>query len=195
MTNVFEQPWLLLIIAGVAFVGVFIFRDVLPRKGKWLFVAAPIFIACLAIALDYFVQTDNEKIISVIRKAVKAVEREDVNALSPLISEDYQDSLHRSKEGLLWYCRQRFSEPIIEKNVMRIVSLNVQGDVAGAVFTVRVVFDQGGTIYDLVQMMLFKFEANFRKQGDDWFLTSAELLEIDMRPADWSNITSIDVFN
>jgi hypothetical protein len=195
MTNVFEQPWLLLIIAGIAFVGVFIFRDILPRKGKWLFAAAPIFIAGLAFALDYFVQTDNEKIISVISKAVNAVEREDVNTLSPLISEDYQDSWNRSKGELLRHFRQRLSEPVIEKNVMRIVSLQVQGDAANSVFTVRVVFDPRGPIYGTVQQMLFKFEANFRRQADDWFFTGAELIEIDMRPADWHHITGIDVFN
>ena len=195
MTNVFEQPWLLLIVAGVIFIGVFIFRDVLPTKGKWLFVMAPIFIAGLAIALDYFVQTDNEKIISIIRKAVKAVEREDVNALSPLISEDYQDSLNRSKEGLLWYCRQRLSEPVIEKNVARIVSLKIQGNVASAVFTVRMVFDPRGPIYDSVQQMVFKFEANFHKQGDNWYFSRVELLEIDMHPADWHHITGLDAFD
>ena len=32
MMNIFEQPWLLLIVAGVAFMGVFIFRDVLPKS-------------------------------------------------------------------------------------------------------------------------------------------------------------------
>jgi ketosteroid isomerase-like protein len=195
MTNVFEQPWLLLIVAGVVFLGVFIFRDILPGKGKWLFWVTPVFIAGLAIGLDYFVRTDNEKIAAVIGKAVKAVEREDVNAIAPLISEDYQDSLNRSKGELLWHCRQRLSEPIIEKNVLRIVSLKVQGDAANAVFTVRTVFDQRGPIYGTIQQMVFKFEANFRKQGDDWFFTRAELLEIDMHPADWHHITDIDAFD
>jgi hypothetical protein len=195
MTNVFEGPWLLLIVAGVIFFGVFIFRDLLPMKGRWLFWVIPVFIAGLAIALDYFVQTDNEKVYSVIKKAVNAVEREDVNALSPLISEDYQDSLNRSKGELLLNCRQRLSEPIIEKNVLRIVSLKVTGDVANAIFTVRTVFDPRGPIYGTIQQMVFKFEANFRKQGDDWFFTRVELLEIDMHPADWHHITGIDAFD
>lgn len=195
MINVFELPWLLLIIAGIALLAVFIFRDMLPGKGKWLFVATPVFIAILAFALDYFVRTDNEKIASVISRAVKAVEREDVNALAPLISNDYHDSFNKSKKELLWRCRQRLSEPVIEKNVLRIVSLKIQGDVADAVFTVRTVFDPKGPIADSVQMMLFKFDAKLHKQGDDWYFTRVELLEIDMHPADWHHITGADVFD
>ena len=33
MMNIFEQPWLLLIVAGVVFLGVAFFRDVLPPGG------------------------------------------------------------------------------------------------------------------------------------------------------------------
>jgi hypothetical protein len=193
--NVFEEPWLLLIVAVVAFMGVFIFRDVLPRKGKWVFWVAPIFIASLAIALDYFVQTDNEKVATVIRKAVRAVQREDVNAIAPLISEDYKDSFNGSKEELVWHCRQRLSEPIIEKNVLRIVSLKVTGGDTDAVFTVRTVFDPKGPIYGFVQMMLFKFQAEFQKQGDKWLFSKVELIEIDMHPADWHNITGADALD
>ena len=195
MTNVFEQPWLLLIVAVVAFMGVFIFRDVLPRKGKWVFWVAPTFIASLAIALDYFVQTDNEKVATVIRKAVRAVEREDVNAIAPLISEDYKDSFNGSKKELIWYCRARLSEPIIEKNVLRIVSLKVTGGDADAVFSVRTVFDPKRSISGYVQMMLFKFQAEFQKQGDKWLFSKVELIEIDMHPADWHHITGADALD
>jgi hypothetical protein len=195
MLNVFEQPWLLLIIAGVALFGAFIFRDILPGKGKWLFVATPVFIAGLAIALDFFVRTDNEKITTVITKAVKAVEREDVNAIAPLISNDYHDSFNGSKNELLLNCRRRLSEPVIEKNVLRIVSLRIQGENANVVFSVRTVFDPKGPIAGLVQMMLFKFEADFRKQGDNWYFTRVELTEIDMHPADWHHITGADAFD
>jgi hypothetical protein len=188
MLNIFEQPWLLLIVAGVTFMGVFLFRDVLPRKGKWVFWVMPTIIAFLAIILDYLVQTDREKIELVIIRAVKAVEREDVNSIKPLISEDYKDSFNSSKKELLWQCRIRLSEPIIEKNVPRIVSIRIEGDNADAVFTVRTVFDPKGPIYSSVQMMLFEFQADLRKQGDKWLFTKVELLEIDMHPADWRNI-------
>lgn len=195
MFNVFEEPWLLLIVAGVVFMGVFIFRDILPTKGKWVFWVAPTVIAILAFALDYLVETDNEKITAVIWKAVKAVEREDVNAIAPLISEDYKDSVNTSKKELLWQCRTRLSEPVIEKNVPRIASINIRGDTANAVFTVRTVFDPRGPVAGTVQMMLFKFEANLQKQGDKWLFTRVELIEIDMHPADWHHITGGNPFD
>jgi hypothetical protein len=194
MLNVVEQPWLLLIVAAVAFAGVFILRDTLPRKGTWLFWLMPFFIAGFGIALDYFIQTDNEKVTSVIKKAVKAVEREDVNDLKPLISADYHDSFNDSKRAILRRCRQHLSEPIIEKNVLRIVSLKVQGEDAKAVFSVRMIFDPRGPIYGSVQMMVFKFEADFHKQSDSWYFTKVELIEIDMHPADWQHIDNADAF-
>jgi hypothetical protein len=188
MTNIFEQPWLLLIASAIVLLAVAVFRGLFPQRHRWWFWLLPVIIATAAFAIDYFVQTDTEKVKEAIAKAVRAVEKEDAEAIGPLISNDYHDSSHASKQALLEHCRERLAEPIIEKNVYGIVSLNVRPPNATAVFTVRVVFDPQGPIYEYRKIMLFKLQAELRKEGANWLFTRIEVLEIDLQPADWQYV-------
>jgi len=193
MTNLFEQPWLLLSVAVIVLLVLVIVRDMLPQKHRWFLWLLPVLIAASAFALDFFIQTNNEKIKQVLAEAVKAVEDENVDALDPLISGDYQDSFHGSRQALLSHSRSQLSEPIIEKNVLRIVSLNIEPPNAVVVFTVRVVFDAQGPIYEFRKQMVFKLQADFRREGDNWLFARVELLEIDLQPVNWENMnTSAD---
>ncbi|MGA2173040.1 MAG: hypothetical protein ABSG82_08565 [Sedimentisphaerales bacterium] len=191
MTNIFEQPWLLLIVAGVVLLAVLIFRSGWPERHRWWFWLLPVVIAVLAFAIDFFVQTDKEKVEEALAQLVRAVEKEDVGAIEALISDDYSDSFHTSKKVFLTHCRARLSEPVIEKNVHRIVSIDVKPPNATVVFTVRVVFDPRGPIYEYRKMMFFKLQAELRKEGEGWLFTRIDVLEIDMQPADWQHIQGI----
>lgn len=188
MTNIFEQPWLLLIVAGVVFLVVAFFRDLLPPKRAWLFWLLPVVIAIAAFAIDYLVQTDKEKIEAVLAKASRAVEKEDIKALSPLIWKNYSDSVHPSKQALLDNFRERLSEPVIEKIVPAIVSLDIKPAEATIEFTARVMFDPKGPVYEYRKTpMIFKLEADLTKEGSEWFFSRAEILTIDLQPAGWKN--------
>lgn len=148
----------------------------------------PVLLAALSFALDFFVETDAEKVRAVLARAVKAVEKENPELLTPLFSDDYHDSFHASREALLGNCKTWLSGPIIEKNVLRIVSLEVKPPNAEAVFTVRVVFDPKGPVFEYRKMMLFKLRADFREERGGWFFSRVEVLEIDLQPADWRHI-------
>ena len=98
-------------------------------------------------------------------------------------------TIHFTNPGeLLENCRQRLSEPIIEKNVLSIVSMEVKPPKATVVFTVRVVFDPKGFVYEFKKMMLFKLQAQLAKEGDKWLLSRIEILAIDLQNADWRHI-------
>ena len=187
MTNIFEQPWLLLIVAGVVFLVVAFLRDVLPPGRGWLFWLLPVVIAIAAFGIDYLVQTDKEKIETVLAKACRAVEGQDIRALAPLISNDYHDSVHPSKQALLNHFGERLSEPVIEKIVPAIVSLDIKPLEAKVVFTARVMFDPRGPVYEYRKMMLFKLQADFTKEAGEWFFSKTEILTIDLQPAGWKN--------
>jgi hypothetical protein len=191
VTNIYEQPWLLLIVSVAVLLAVFIFRAIFPQRHKWWLWLLPVLLAVSAFAVDYFVQTDAEKVRSLLAEAAKDVEKEDVEALTPLFSKDYHDSFHASKEALFDNCRWWLSQPIIEKNVLRIVSLEVEPPNAEAVFTVRVVFDPQGPVFEYRKMMLFKLRADFSKQADRWYFSRIEVLEIDLQPADWQHIQGL----
>ena len=190
MTDIYEQPWLLLIVSGCVLLIVFIIRAVFPQKCRWLWLL-PILLAASAFAIDFFVKTDSEKVRAVLAEAAGAVEKEDVEALKPLFSDGYRDSFHPSKEALLNDCRWWLSGPLIDKNVLRIVSLKVEPPNAEAIFTVRIVFDPKGPVFEYRKLMLFKVRADFRKQGSGWCFSQVEVLEIDLQPADWQQIQGV----
>lgn len=188
MASIYEQPWLLLIVSGAALLGTLVYRGLWPQKRKWRQWGFFVIIALAAFGIDFFVQTDVEKVRRVIVSGVKAAQREDVEAIGVLLADDYRDSFNGSKEALLSRLRSQIPEPIIEKNVLRIISLDVNSPKATSVFTVRVVFDPQGPVFEFRKQMILKFEAGLVKRGQEWFFRDVELLEIDLQPAGWKNI-------
>jgi hypothetical protein len=197
MWNIFETPWLLLIVAGVVFIGLAIFRGLLPPKRAWAFWFLPVAVAIAAFAIDFLVETDKEKIETVLAKACKAVENEDIESAEPLIWKNYSDSIHPTKQILLNHFQLRLSEPVIEKIVPAIVSLDIKPPNATLVFTARVMFDPKGPVYEYRKMMLFKAQADLIKEGDAWFFSRAEILTIDLQPAGWKYMEGnpAEIFN
>jgi hypothetical protein len=76
---------------------------------------------------------------------------------------------------------------VIEKIVPAIVSLDIKPPGATVVFTARVMFDPKGPVYEYRKMMLFKLQADFTKEGGEWFFSRTEILTIDLQPAGWQH--------
>ncbi len=191
MFDVFERPWGLLIVAIVALPVLLMVRRIFPEKRHWWQLALPAFLAVAAFGLDLLVQTDLEKINLVIDTGVKAVEQENPDAIEPIISENYSDSSHRTKTALMRHCRRTLSEPLVEKNIRRIIQIDVSPSrtTAEATFTVRMVFDKRSYVYQSYKrIMLAKVKVNLQKEQSKWLINQAELLELDRQPVDWQNI-------
>ncbi len=193
MWNIFERPWTLLAAAVIAFLVMLVLRRTIQGKKLPYLWLLPFLLALLAFGLDYLVETDLEKIKAVITTAVTAVEDENPDAIEPIIADNYRDSLHSTKKDLLYHLRRRLSEPLVEKNITRIVSIDISGTQAVAIFTVRIVFDQRSYIAQAYkQLILTKVELTLQKQPDNqWLISSAELLEIDLQPTSWRDIKQI----
>ena len=198
MWNVFEQPWTMLAAAVVVFLVMQTAGMVLSKKRRRLAIgrfALPAFIALLGLGLNYFVRTDLEQIKTLINTSVKAVQNEDCGAIEPLISENYRDSFHSGKAALMAHCGTVLVEPLIEKNIPHIIEIKISPPKATAVFTVRIVFDKQGEVYqNFRQMMLVKVKLDLQKEPvqpktkTNWLISSVELLEIDMQPVSWKHI-------
>lgn len=193
MWNIFEQPWTLLTAAIITLLVLMIVRQKVAEKHFWWIWLLPFALAAAAFALDFLVQTDLEKIDAAITAAVKAVEDENPDAIEPIIAENYHDSLNDTKQDLLYFCRRKFAAPLVEKNIKRIVSIDISGQKAIVVFTVRVLFDQQSYIYQAYKrLVLTKVKVELQKQPDNqWLISRAELLEIDMQPTSWRNLKQI----
>ena len=151
----------------------------------------PILVALTGLGFDYFVQTDNEKIRTVVRKISKAAEKEDPNSIIPLISDDYRDSHHHSKNRLMKLLKWRLEPPLIRKNISRVSSLEFTSQTtAAAVFTTRIIFDEKSPIYQNYKATaLLKMQLYLHKTSDNkWLINQIEILEIDRIPANWEDI-------
>jgi hypothetical protein len=190
MFNVYEHPWGLITIAIVTLFALLIFRRIYPEKCRWWQWLLPALLVVAAFGLDFLVETDLEKINAVINTGVKAVEDEDPDSIELIIADNYSDSYHSTKNVLMSHCRAILSEPLIEKNIKRIASIDIQPPEATAIFTVRILFDKQSYVYqNFKQQMLTKVQLNLQKQLDNhWLINRAELLEIDLHPADWQDI-------
>jgi len=190
MWNIFEQPWTLLTAAIIILLVMLIIRSILPEKKHLWQLLLPVLIAASAFALDLLIQTDLEKINAVINAGVKAVEQENSDAIEPIISDNYHDSFHKTKNDLMNYCRRRLSEPLVEKNIKRIVTIDIQEKLATAVFTVRIVFDQRSYIYQSYKpIILTKLKLDLQKEPEKrWLIHSTEILEIGGQPFGWRDI-------
>ena len=191
MWNVFEQPWTLLAAAVFVLLVALMFRSIFPEKRHRWQLALPIFIALVAFGLDFFIQTDAEKIKTVIHKGVKAVEQENPDAIEPIISDNYHDSYHNTKGGLVTHFKAILVEPLVKKNIARIVQMEISPPKATVVLTVRIIFDKQSFVYQSFKpLMLTKVKLDLQKEPDNrWLITRAEILEIDLQPAKWQDIT------
>jgi hypothetical protein len=202
MFNIFEQPWTLFIVAVVVLCVVFGFRSISPEKRRWWQWLLPVFLVVAAFGLDFLVETDLEKINAVIDTGVKAVEDENPDAIEMIIADNYTDSYHSSKSVLMAHCREILSEPLIEKNIKRTVSIDIQPPKATAIFTVRILFDKQSYVYQSFKsQMLTEVQADLQKHPDNlrlgtpyggWLINRVELLKIDFQPADWQSIKKAD---
>ena len=190
MFNIFEQPWTLLITAIIVLFVMLMFRRIFPEKRHWWQLALPAFLAVAAFGLNWLVQTDLEKIKAVINTGVKAAEKENCDAIEKILSDNYRDSYHNTKQDLMRYCRDLLSEPLVEKNIKRIVSIEISLPKATVTLTVRTVFDKRSYVYqNFKRLMLTKVKLDLQKEQDNrWLITRAEILEIDRQPINWKDI-------
>ena len=190
MFNIFEQPWTLLGLAILVLLVILSFRSILPDKRRWWQWLLPLIIAVAAFGADFLVQSDIEQIRDVIKKASVAVKEENTAAIGKLISENYSDSYHPTKQDLMYHCRRRLSEPLIEKSITRIRSIEVNSPKATVVFTTRLIFDKQSYVYEsFLREILVKVELHLQKELDKgWFISRVEIEEINLQPANWRDI-------
>ena len=190
MFDLFEQPWTLVGAAVLVLFGMLTFRSVLPEKRRWWQLAVPAFIVAAAFATDLLVQTDREKIHALLKKGMKAVEQEDPNALAAIISADYYDSYHNSKEELMAHTWRQMERSGIQKIKKNSALIQVSPPQATANIIVLVRFEQDSYIaQNYKPWLLIKIRINFQKQPDkSWLINRAEVLEVDKQPVQWRQV-------
>ncbi len=190
MFDFFEQPYTLIGAAVIVLFVVFTIRSFIPEKRHWWQFLLPVLVAAGGVGLDMLVQTDLEKINSVISTVIKAVQEEDCDSIEDLIVEDYRDSFHNTKWDLVAHCRRKLIPSLIEKNKKTACLVELSPPQATATLFMLTIFDKNSYVTENYKSLIFfKIELRFQKQPDKtWLISRGELLEIDKQPAKWNDI-------
>jgi hypothetical protein len=190
MFDLFEQPWTLVGVAVLVLFGMLTFRSLFPEKRRWWQLAVPAFIVAAAFATDLLVQTDREKIYALLKKGMKAVEQGNLDALAAIISADYNDSYHNSKQELMAHTWRQMERSGVQKIKKNSALIRVSPPHASATIIVLVRFEQDSYIaQNYKPWLLIKLRVNLQKQPDkSWLINRAEVLEVDRQPVQWQQV-------
>ncbi len=190
MFSFFEQPYTLTVAAVLTLFGMVQFRSIFPEKRRWWQLLVPLVLAAAAFGMDFVVQTDLEKIKSTIKTGMKAVADEDYNAIAQIISDNYSDSHHSTKERLLAHCRRSLSQNPVAKNKKTGAAIELSESDATAIVFMLTTFDESSYVAENYKPFLFiKTKLNLQKQPDKrWLISRIEVLELDRQPVNWSHI-------
>ena len=190
MFNFFEQPWTMLGIAIIVLFAILTYRSLVPEKRRWWQLLIPLLIAGAAFATDALVKTDPEKIEAAIGTGIKAVETGDFNTAQSIISRDYRDSLHRSKEQLIEHIQNELHTNAVEKAKRTNLKIEISGNEAKAVLFMRVKLDENSGIsksYGIPQFQL-KLDISFVKQNNIWLVRGIEIRSVNQQQVRWSQV-------
>ena len=190
MFDFFEQPYTLIGAAVLVLFGMLTFRSVFPEKRRGWQQLVPFVVVGIAFGLDAIVKTDLEKINTTIDKGIKAVKEEDVRAVENILSNNYSDSYHRSKQHLLDHFKRVLSEPLIENHRQTGRLVDIKGSQATVVLFTTVTFEKNSQIaQNFTSFLMTKTKLALEKQPDDqWLLKRIEVLELNRQPANWGHI-------
>ena len=192
MWNVFEQPWTLLLAAGIVFLAVMTFRAVCPDRQRLWQLAIPIVMVLAAFALDLAVATDAEKIHALVRDTVKAARSRDIPALERLLAEDYRDSCHPDKRHLIDHARLALAgSPLAAAKLISFDLERLEPPNASVVLSLIATFDPNSLVAQIYKPSLFAgLRFSLARQADRrWLITAIELVEVDKQPFTWRQVS------
>jgi hypothetical protein len=175
------------IAALLAFQTIHIIQTYERHRWQWF---VPLVLAAAAFGLDFIVRTDLEQINSLIKTARRACEQEDFDGIAALISTDYSDSFHNSKDDLMNHCRSLLSEPLVENTRKMSLDIDISSPKAEATLVAIVNFEKGSHVYrDYKQFVIFKIKLYLQREQDKrWLIHQTEVIEIDRQLFKWRDI-------
>jgi len=189
ISHILESPWPLLTVAIILLAIVVVIRQTWPYKRRWWQLLLPLVLAVAAVGLDRFVETDYEKIESVIDTGIRAVIAQDLGQIDRIISPDYADSARRSKAGLMEFCRDLLLQPLAERIKKQQEQITISVPQAEAEISVRLhlhpqnPYALGGTLM-YVKMKLYLTKTAY----GNWFISRAELITVNNQPVNWGAV-------
>lgn len=186
---IFETPWPVLTAALIVLAVVVIIRQAWPDNRRWWQLVIPVILVASAFGLDYFFDTDYEKIESIIDSGIEAVVEQNVGQIDGIVSPDYSDSRHRSKASLMGFCRDLLSQPFVERIKRQQEQVTISVPEAEAEISVRLhlypqnPYSVGGTLM-YVKMKLYLTRTAY----GNWLISRIDIISINNQPLNWGSV-------
>ena len=179
-------PILAAVLSGFLILGIIQLKD--KTFNIWLL---PLILIIAAFCIDWLFKTDAEKINLVIRKSQQAVQQEDSALLSSILSEQYQDSFHSSKQALLRHFNSYFEQPLCDSVTKTYMQTNRQGSTAVVELAVFIAFNpKSFPVKDYeVSNATVSLRLRLRKEKDNqWRIYETEITSVNSQPFSWSAV-------
>lgn len=187
--NIFQTPIPLIIVAVVVLMAVTIFRRTRPGQRKWWQLLLPTIVLLSAFGADFLFRTDYEKIDLLIKTGKEAVVAGDIEQIEEIISPDYRDSSHDSRERLVGFCRHVLSRLPAEKIKKRYTIIEISGARATAEMEVAVHLRQESVYAAAGNIIFVKLKLYFTRTADKkWLVNSSQIQEVNKQPWGWKKM-------
>ena len=188
-SQIFETPWPIFTVAIIVLAVVVLIRQTWPDKRRWWQLVIPLALGIGAFGLDYFFDTDYEKVESVINSGIHAVIDQDINGIDRIISADYSDSRHRSKAALMSYCRDLLEQPFVSRIKKQQELVTISAPAAVVELSIRLHLNPqnpyavGGTL----MYLKLKFDLTKTPSGN-WLISRTQIIAVNYQPMGWQDV-------
>lgn len=187
MWNVFENGWLLLILAGIAFVVASVVRQEKPEWGlKPLLV--PIFLAGLAFGLDYAFTTDYEAVSAIVPACKRAAVAANPDGVMELVSPNYSDRNHKNRAAFEQRVRNTITGSSVKKIRTQSHKISIDGDQAHSELSVAVHLNTNSQYATYGTFFLVEIKFEYEKIAEKWTIRRMDLMSVNNHSMNWRDV-------
>jgi hypothetical protein len=188
-SHVLETPWPVLTAAIILLAIIVLFRQSWPDKRRWWQLLVPVILAVVGVGLEHLFKTDYEKIASVIDSGIQAVIDRDIGQINRIISPDYSDSRHHSKDAIMAFCGDLLSERFAEKIKKQQEKITILAPEATAELLVRLHLSPQNTYAAMGTLMYVKIKLYFTKTTHgNWLISGTEIVSVNNQTLNWNSV-------
>ena len=189
MFNIFQSPWPLLVTAVITWMALVILSQSRYEIRRLWQLLIPLAIALAAFGIERLVMTDREKIEDIIVSAKSAAINRQPQVFDLLLSDDYSDILHESKEQMMMFCNRKFSREIAENIITQFSNITINSPTATGNFGFIITLDKDSPYAVIAGVMSVKATIYFEKaENGNWYIKSSDVTELNKQPVSWKQV-------
>jgi len=189
LLNIFEKPWLLLIIAVVAWMIITLIaltKGIQQRRWRLLL---PLILALIAFPVDYFVKTDYEKIDLLITTLTESAATENIPPIDAIVAEDYSDISNKTKPQPIPICHPFLPQGHINKINRKYFDIIITKPTAICDLQLVMILNPNSPYAIAGSIMAIDTKLYLERSDNGiWQITSSDILKINNQTASWKSV-------